>query len=262
MDAFDIIVVAGQSNAQGCGVGEEYNEYLPTSAVWQLEQPLTAEHKPETVVVNFIGKPVLSVAEEKRENNCKIGNFAFSFAREYVDGGLLKKDRKLLIIRFGIGGTGFKKGQWGLNDQVYLKMLETIDYALSMNTENRLTAFLWHQGEHDAFEKNDPDVFEKQLYDMIMSVRARYSVPTLPFIAGDFVQDWKKKNLTDCIPIVDKIKNVINQIGNSAFVETAGLQSNDEKNANGDDIHFCREALYELGERYFHAFLSIVGESI
>lgn len=134
-------------------------------------------------MVTFIGKPVFSVAEEKCANNGKIGYFALSFAKKYVNSGLLKADRKLLIVRFGIGGTGFKK--------------------------------------------------------------------------GDFVQDWKNKNLSDCTPITEKIKSVIKRIGNAAFVETDGLLSNDEKNANADDIHFCREALYELGERYFQAFLEI-----
>lgn len=261
MDKFDIIVIAGQSNAEGYGVGEVQDEYIPTPAIWQLEQPLTAEHKPETVVVTFIGQPVLSIAKEKSTNNGKIGNLALSFAKKYLDSGLLKADRKLLIVRFGIGGTGFKKGHWGLKDAVYLKLLETIDYTLSMNKENRLTAFLWHQGEHDAFEKNDPDIFEKQLYDMITSVRNRYNTPTLPFIAGDFVQDWKNKNLSDCKPIMEKIRSVIKRIGNAAFVETDGLLSNDEKNANGDDIHFCRESLYELGKRYFEKYSELVNGS-
>lgn len=261
MDKFDIIVIAGQSNAEGYGVGEVQDEYIPTPAIWQLEQPLTAEHKPEMVVFTFIGKPVLSIAEEKCVNNWKIGNLALSFAKKYVDSGLLKADRKLLIVRFGIGGTGFKKGYWGLKDSVYLKLIETIDYTLSMNKENRLTTFLWHQGEHDAFEKNDPDIFEKQLYDMITSVRNRYNTPTLPFVAGDFVQDWKNKNLLDCTPIMEKIRNVIKRVGNAAFVETDGLLSNDEKNTNGDDIHFCRESLYELGKRYFEKYSELVNGS-
>lgn len=261
MDKFDIIVIAGQSNAQGMGVGEVKNEYNPTPDIWQLEQPKTVEHRSDAAVVTFTGSPQLSIADEILNNNKeKVGNFAFSFARNYIEKGLLQDRRKVLIVRSGIGGTGFKKGHWGLKDAVYLKTLELIDYALALNPENKLKAFLWHQGEHDAFEKNDSDVFEKQLLGMVMSVRERYKTPTLPFIAADFVHDWKNKNLSDCAPIVEKIRKVIQQIDNAAFVETGGLLSNDEKNANGDDIHFCREALYELGERYFQAFLGIKGE--
>lgn len=260
MDKFDIVIIAGQSNAEGFGVGKITEEYVENPKIIQLEQPFEAEHTPERVIVTFGKDPVFSIASEKIGDNGKIGNLALSFAKSYVDNGLLKENRKLLIVRFGIGGTGFKKGNWGLTGEVYLKMMELIGYALSMNRENKLVAFLWHQGEHDAFEKNDPDVFEEQLYTMITSVRERYQNPSLPFITGDFVQDWKNKNLSDCQPIVDKIQAVVKRVADSAFIETNGLLSNDEKNANGDDIHFCRESLYELGKRYFQAFLAIVKE--
>ena len=132
-----------------------------------------------------------------------------------------------------------------------------VDYAVNLNKENRLMAFLWHQGEHDAFEKNDPQIFEKQLRDMVNDARSRYNAPDLPFIAADFVADWKGKNLDDCLPIVDKIKQVVKSVGVGAFVETSNLLSNDQANQNGDDIHFCRKALYELGERYFKVFQEI-----
>ena len=39
-----------------------------------------------------------------------------------------------------------------------------------------------------------------------------------------------------------------------AYVETADLRSNDQKTGDGDEIHFCREDLRELGHRYYAAF--------
>ena len=166
--------------------------------------------------------------------------------------GLLKEDRALLIVRGVIGGTGFKKGHWGLQDEIYLKMLEMTDYALQFNPENRVVAFLWHQGEHDAFEGNPPEQYRKQLTDMLDDVRSRYG--KMSFIAGDFVNEWKSKNLSICEPIVDVIRQVVKEIANAGFVETADLISNNQKTGNGDDIHFCRESLHELGYRYFAAW--------
>ena len=258
MENFDIIVIAGQSNAEGCGVGDFFKEYQPTEKVMQLDVEKTVEHKPEKAVVTFGKEYNLKIAEENVFEGKKIGNLALSFARKYIEKGLLKKDRKVLILRCGIGGTGFKKGHWGLHDDVYLKMLDMMDYALGLGDGNRLVAFLWHQGEHDAFERNPPEIFEKQLTDMISSIRNRYNEPKLPFIAGDFVQDWKNKNINGCVPIVEKIKKVSKNVGYGAFVETDGLLSNDQKNKNGDDIHFCREGLYELGERYFENFRLLI----
>ena len=246
---FDIIIQAGQSNAEGIGTGEVENAYIPNDKVYYLNSEKRVQHTAECVLIEFENKPfTIEIAKERIVDNMPIGDFSLSFARKYVESGLLKVGRKLLIIRAGVGGTGFKKGNWGVNDLLYKKMIEMTDYALSLNKNNRIVAFLWHQGEHDAFEGNEPNIFEKQLFTMVSSVRERYG--KIPFIAGDFVREWKQKNIQICQPIVEKIQKVVSDIGNAGFVHTSDLQSNNEKIGNGDDIHFCREALLTLGERY------------
>lgn len=42
--------------------------------------------------------------------------------------------------------------QWGLQDDLYVRMMEMVDFARSLNAENRVVGFLWHQGETDAIE--------------------------------------------------------------------------------------------------------------
>ena len=86
----------------------------------------------------------------------------------------------------------------------------------------------------------------------MLDTRARYG--EIPIIAGDFVNEWKSKNLELCNPIVAKIKETIAELGNGGFVETADLPSNNQKTGNGDNIHFCRESLHVLGRRYFSAW--------
>ena len=253
---FDIIIQAGQSNAEGMGRGEVANEYLPTDKVYQLNASKKVEHTPEKVIITYADRPLsITIAEERTVGDVIIGDFSLPFAREYINSGLLKEDRKLLIIKAGIGGTGFKKGNWGIGNQLYNKLLEMTDYALSLNKENRVVAFLWHQGEHDAFEGNNPSVFEARLSDMFLDFKKHYG--NMPIIAGDFVNEWKQKNIESCAPIVEKIKSVLNTIGNSAFIETSDLLSNNQKISNGDDIHFCRESVYELGKRYFNEFYKL-----
>lgn len=257
MKKFDILIQAGQSNAEGMGRGEVDNEFAPSSHIYTLTAEKTVEHFPEKLLITYADKPFsIQQAEERTDNGDKIADFALPFAALY-EKHCLQADRDILIIRAAVGGSGFQKGQWTKDGILYIKLLEMIDYALSLNPENRLVAFLWHQGEHDAFEKNTPDRFEMQLKDMIVSVRNRYNVQDLPFITGDFVSEWKNKNLSDCTPIVDKIKKVATKIGNGAFVETADLLSNNQKTGNGDDIHFCRASQYELGKRYFNAYSAL-----
>ena len=169
----------------------------------------------------------------------------------------MEEGRNLLIVRAAIGGTGFKKEHWGIGKQLYNKLIEMVDYALSLDPENRVVGVLWHQGEHDAFEGNEPETFKGQLSNMLADIRKRYG-EQLPFIAGDFVSEWKNQNLNICLPILAKINEVIQESGNAAFIETADLLSNNQKTENGDNIHFCRNALHELGRRYFAAYQGIV----
>ncbi len=255
-EKFDIIIQGGQSNAEGTGRGPVDTLWTPSPNCFYLESEKTVELKDGEIVITYADKPLTITEANEREKNGEIwGDFSLTFAESYEKAGLLKEGRKLLIVRAAVGGTGFKKGFWGIEDILYVKMLEMIDYALSLNPENKIVAFLWHQGEHDAFEKNEPSVYHDQLKLMIDEVRARYG--DMPFIAGDFCNEWKSKNLTDCEPIIEVICNVIKEVGNAGFVETSDLLSNNQKYANGDDIHFCRQSLRELGCRYFSEYMKL-----
>ena len=263
-NAYDIIIEAGQSNAQGYGRGEVSSEYIPDEDIMYLIQDFTVEEGIKNGIwkriLNYENKPLhIEIADERVDDKGKIGDFSLAFAKEYKEKGFLKSGRKILIVRAAVGGTGFMKKYWGVQDEVYLKMLDMIDFATSLNCENRIVAFLWHQGEHEAFEKNIPDVFEIQLKTLITEVKKRYSIPDVPFISGDFVSEWKNENIESCIPIIDKIKAVTASEG-GAFVETADLPSNNQKNGDGDTIHFCRDSLHVLGKRYFKAYCDIVSQ--
>lgn len=257
---FDIIIQGGQSNAEGCGRGPVTQELNLSENVFYLYAEKTVTVGQDNLNIVFHDKPfVIEPAKERGEGEDKVGDFSLTFAEEYEKAGLLAKDRKLLIIRAGVGGAGFQKKHWGLQDCLYLKLLELVDYALSLNSENRVVAFLWHQGEHDAFEKNTPENYKEQLSALIGGVRSQVGAK-IPFIAGEFVADWTSKNIDICAPILQVIREVVAENGNGGFVETGDLLSNDQKIKNGDDIHFCRESLHILGRRYFGEYKRIIGE--
>lgn len=255
---YDIIVVAGQSNAEGTGIGPVTEEYVPNENILYLTTKVSDVTSGEERIITYPDKTLtISIAQERMSENGEIGDLSLTFAEEYLKNNLLASGRKLLIIRAALGGTGFQRKQWGADCPVEMRMHEMIEYALSLNEENRIVAFLWHQGEHDAFEGNVPDNYEKQLTEFVATVRKRYACEDVPFIAGDFCSEWKEKNLEICAPIVDKIKRVFSK-EHCGFVETADLLSNNQKLSNGDDIHFCRESLHILGRRYFHTYSKLV----
>lgn len=261
-EKFDIIIQAGQSNAEGCGVGPVEKEYEPSSTILHLNAPQqvrVVEVDGDTALeITYFDLPfVIEPANYRITDGQKRGDFSLSFAQKYVENGLLQSGRKLLIIRAGIGGSGFQKGQWGMQDPVYLKMMEMTAYALSLNPENKVVGLFWQQGEHDAFEGNPPENYHKQINALLASVRQRFG-EHIPFLTADFVQDWKGKNMQICQPIVDVLRQVAAENERSAFVQTDGLFSNDQAVGNGDDIHFCRQALHLLGIRYFNAFQTLI----
>ena len=251
-EKYDIIIQAGQSNAEGNGMGEVENPWKPNEDVWYMNGALEG--------TEFI----ISPAVETVRKNEVVSNFNLRFAERYLEAGLLKKGRKLLILCTAVGGTGFIDGQWKMKDIYYLRMMEMIRTSLALNKENRLVALLWHQGESDSLFKASYDVHYAHLTALLNSVRNEFNVPELPFVAGDFVYDWKGKNIEVCIPVVDAIRGVCRDCGHGFFVESDGLTSNMQQlgrltprldNMIEDDIHFSRKALYELGDRYFEGFL-------
>ena len=255
MEAYDIILQAGQSNAAGYGHGPAERSYVPDERVLYLTagDPQAAEYEPK-------GECEIRVAAERPDPDRPgelLGDFSLSFAQRYVEAGLLAPGRKLLIVRAAVGATGFLKGYWRVGDPLYRRMLRMTDFALSLNPENRLVGMLWHQGEHEAAFCNDPQRYHCQLREVVESVLSRYRAPELPFVCGGFCTQWVEENQPACDDIMAVIRAVAEEV-KGTYVETADLRSNDQKTGDGDTIHFCREDLQELGRRYFAAYQQLL----
>ena len=248
-EKFDIFIQAGQSNSKGSGFGSVAEPFSPCDQIWYLNENFT-----------------LSLAEEKVCGNGVRSNFGIFFANEYLRSGRLKEGRRILIIRAAEGGTGFLDNRWKPCDDLFLRMMEMIRVALSLNPENRLVALLWHQGETDALCNASFDQHFGHLSTLLSLVRETFDAPSLPFIAGDFVMQWKLDNLSICQPVVDAMKKVCESFERCAFVETEGLESNAQSDLDpilgkqNDTIHFSRGALEKLGKRYFDQFVKITGQ--
>ena len=262
MDCYDIFIQAGQSNAEGTGYGPVTQAYLPDERICYLDVVKTVSEQNGRIHVEYADTPFsIKMADEQdrviNDIERRVGDFSLTFAKAYINAGMLKQGRKVLIIRTAVGGTGFQRKHWGVDDDLYLKMLQMTDYALSLNPENQLKGVLWHQGEHDAFEGNTPENYRNQLTALVKSVKERYNQPDLPFICGEFAREWKAENIEICEPILQVIKEVAQAQG-GRFVETGDLPTNHEATGSDDNIHFCRESLHILGQRYFEAYEDIL----
>ncbi len=257
---YDIIIQAGQSNAEGFGLGDTTETYEPSSNILHMydkQDLLNFAHG--ATCPDKSGKTVIEEAKEHVSSGVFYADFSLTFAKDYVANGCLKAGRKLLIIRAAVGATGFSTGHWKVGDYLYLRMVAMADYALSLDSNNKIVGILWHQGENDVDTDGDSTVgavYQQNLGRMVESLRVRYGA-NIPFIAGDFVNEWKMANLESCDLIINATKEVVKTQQPAAFVETSDLLSNNQQVGNGDTIHFSRDSLYKLGHRYFEAFSKV-----
>ncbi len=266
-EKFDIVIMAGQSNAEGFGVGPAAEEWLPDGDILWLNDASRPrfekdEEDKDVFRIDYPSEPFIQIADEPIGEAGKVGKLSFYFARAYKQDGRLQAGRKLLVLNAAVGGTGFRDNQWGVGRTLYRRLQDFTRAALALNEENRLVAFLWHQGECDSFENGDWS-FEKKyqthkanLGGMLADFKREFACSKLPFIAGGFCDEWYLKNKAPCDAVLQAIREVCKEHG--GFVKTSGLKSNDEQTGNGDDIHFCRDALHILGQKYYDTYKGII----
>lgn len=269
-EKYDIIILAGQSNAEGCGLGEVENEFVPNERIHNLLDNATYSYKKYEDGRDYLdlicqNEKTIEIAEEKlNENKQKLGSLMFNFARKYIADGRLKEDRKILLINAGIGGSGFYRPEWGVGNLLYNRLVELTETALSLNKENRVVAFLWHQGEHDTFEGRAFSFEEKyrwhyfRLRKQIETFYNKFNI-SVPFITAEFCQEWYEKDIPTNESILKAIKDVACDL-KGEVVETKDLLSNNQEVNNEDDIHFSRKSQYILGERFYDAFVKCLNK--
>ena len=262
-DKFDIIILAGQSNASGCGWGE-------TTMPWQINPDIKMlrgrmkvtwgddnEYDRSGVKIEYMQDHWLVDADERWDSVEKInqGVLALQFAKAYSENNL-QNGRKVLIIDNSLGGTSFSKGHWKVGDPLYNRLFEMTDEALAMNPENRVVAVLWHQGESDV-EQMSTEEYKGHILTLIENVRKAYG--NVPFISGGFVDDW-----ADTYPVSRDYENVykklVGKVEKYGFANAKGLSSNDQIVGKGGKIHFSKEGINVLGKRYYSEYEKIIKE--
>ena len=232
-----VIIVAGQSNAEGYGKYDPKYIYTP--------------HRP---IYGYNGKKGVTLAGDKQYGiGNKAASFALYFADKYVKSGCLAPGRSLLVLNAAVGGTGFSDHRWGKGEDLSERLYFLTEKFLNKNPRNRSVAFLWHQGETDVQEKMDPQAYAENLKVIVERVRRITQNPFLPFISGNMVPSWMSENPFS-YEIADATRLLMKNLPFCAYVETDGLIGNPGE----DHIHFSRSSCAELGGRYFEKYCNIL----
>ena len=265
---FDIVVVAGQSNAEGYGVSFDNKPLIIADAYEIIDKNkygmrLKEDGSYDSLDFVYPVETIIRELQERSVNKIYNSDLSLSFVEEYKKSKFYSPERKVLVIKTGYGGSGFAFNQHGVGNPLYKRMIDMINVGLSLNKNNRIVAFLWHQGEHDAFEnawftyEERYEYYYSNLLKEFLGVREEYKQFDFPIITGGLCRDWKKRYMIESEAIEKATIDVCEKIGNAKFVQTSDLPSNEEVIHNGDLDHFCKESILSLGRRYFEAFASL-----
>ena len=263
-EPLDIIILAGQSNMEGCGRGEAEKEWIPSEKILMMQSEIRTRVE-KYIVPEPSDEYYIEPADERYSSDygMKCGVFALEFARLYSE-QMLTPGRKLLLVQSAVGGTGFVGGHWGTSDILYKRMLEMVSCALGMNPENRIVAMLWHQGEHDAYERRGEgreqiaSEYEKALTALIEGVRERFG-NGFPIVAAGFTHGWVDEYPEECEAVLSATERAFSKLGKSALVTGTGdLKSNSDVIGGDDNVHFSKAACKILASRYFDAYEALI----
>jgi hypothetical protein len=313
---YDIIVVAGQSNALGY-----YSTYAASSPVFEtpdpdihilsrdtLNWPLSTDATnrlsgsagnssdktfsasidcknivtPTYMTVNGLNvaiasEPTQRETFEQRATCCS--NFALKFCKLYKQ-NKLAKGRKILLIHGAIGSTGLtsisakSKHQTKKTDGTGVSwnsgeapagnlgtlLRSRIQTALSSNSNNKLVAILWQQGEEDC-ENPDTNIdltatYSRELKTLVDKLRGGTSAP---FLAGGFTDWYQKQPIGGITKVLSALKSPSTTITRYYYVGSGiGNALWDDSNNSANGIHYNANGHQNLANLYFRAFSSII----
>lgn len=276
---YDVIVVAGQSNAVGVGASV-FSDPLASAAtdarIVQLGRCTPATN----------GKIIPAVEPLDHwgcEGSLQKRGFALPVARRYVRSGLLAKDRKVLILP--AAKSGLKMKYWnpqgglecekGAGVNCYQDMIARLKGILQ-DPKNRLVAVHWQHAEadmriaFDAYQKNRStrqvkaaaELYQKELIAFVNSLRKAVpaSSRSAPFIIGEPARNVIHGQLDSpyyLYSFTEALKNAAKILACAEFVTSGGLSVNSSPRMVGSDrVHFTGDGQRVMAERRHQAFIA------
>ena len=227
-------LMIGQSNMAGRGDFGEVERidnadcYMLRMGRWQkMSEPINPD------------RSIFDVEFHSGINLC--ASFADRYAKHF--------HKKIGLIPCADGGTRILQWQPGglLFDHAVLMT------RLAMRTSN-FGGILWHQGESDCNDDNF-SLYKERAIRMITEIRRELHAEDLPFIFGELSEDISQRwNIGDYPVRMNSIfREIQREIPNCRLVSSKGLS------LKPDGLHFNSTSLREFGNRYFDAYLELVG---
>jgi hypothetical protein len=256
---FDIIIYAGQSNEVGRGIGP-WTDSDPSNdgAIFQVGRWGADDM---TIV------PMAAVLQFWSQSNTGHGH-GITYARLYA-AQRLEVSRQVLLVPAADGGTSIL--QWlgliqGNGNDLWGDMAARIAFALGQPGNNRIVAWVEHQGETDiviALNPSDPNhalmpdamTYQARKLDLIDKVRSAFG--TFPMTFGLFAPGWIANNPVKA-SFQAALAAVCAQRPLCATVDTSWLSDNHMVDPSQTAIHFSAAAQETLAVRHAAALAALL----
>ena len=240
--AYDIILIAGQSNTHG-SLGINYELDKPEENIFQLGRYSIFDHM------------ILEAREPLHHHtlsNDKIG-FGLTFAKNYKK-KLEANKNPILILPCGFGGSSLFT-DWDFDNFLYQDLIERVEFVKSKYPLSKLKVILWHQGETDVGNSS----YEERL-DLFLNTLRRDLKTDCPLILGGMVPYWVSLKEERMI-LQNILKDTPNRIGNVAYADPTVPYIIEKPNNDLNKIHYDANGQRELGRRYFISYCTIVSKN-
>lgn len=253
---YDIYLLIGQSNAAGRGYLLDEDKTRNLEGVMQWD-PFTES------IVNAV-QPLNRLSTVRKNVNTQRFNLAGPFAEKIFR----ETGRKVLIVVNARGETLIS--QWmkesdggkittydavrddeGKDGQTVWLNDEAIRVTKQAMRYGTLKGILWHQGCGNSSEDNSK-TYLSALKKVVTGLRTDLGCPDIPFVAGQLAPN--NKNAQYFNPEIIKIGTVID----NAYCVTSEDCVTIEEEAGNDAVHFNRNSLIMMGERYADIILKQV----
>ncbi|WP_228503553.1 sialate O-acetylesterase [Clavibacter phaseoli] len=250
-EGYDVVVILGQSNAQGVGTGWDPAVDVSVPGLDQLagSGAKAGQVVPAKDSLSHVTTWTTSGGVQAVGPGMELGRHMLADARP---------GRKVLLVPAAMASTsmtGDGTYAWNPSDtrsriNLFTRALGQIDAALAQDPDNRLVAVVWAQGESDATRTNAAG-YQSMLLDLVDRLNARYGA--VPFLIGGMVPEWL--NVSTLRQAIDTAQQGMPALrANVSYIPGAAGYSRAE-----DSIHYTAAGARAMGDKYFAAYQRATG---
>lgn len=208
LENFDIVIIAGQSNAEGYGRRNEINENSFCAQPHNIDAPSqSVKHYQNNGDIENALHPICHLTgwDERRRreprytnrggtnlSDCNPVGFGIDFGKEYFNNYNKTNGRKVLLVGCAYGGTGFfdakshipfwwekednssyrfENGRIGTVRSLYqISKTKIAEVKNKVGPNSKVVALLWHQGESNA--SDDLSLYRSKIQQLFRDLRA------------------------------------------------------------------------------------------